>query len=47
MVIKASEMNPLEPCSPAELAVKAGIPTGVLNVAVGTAEAGEALSSHM
>lgn len=47
MITKASEMNPFGTLMAAELAIQAGIPPGVLNVLVGTVEAGEALSHHM
>ncbi|KAJ5638386.1 hypothetical protein N7490_008265 [Penicillium lividum] len=47
IVSKCSEFNPFSSLRLAELAVEAGIPAGVLNVIVGTLEAGAALSSHM
>ncbi|RFU30917.1 hypothetical protein B7463_g5432, partial [Scytalidium lignicola] len=47
LISKASEMNPFSSLMVAELAIQAGIPPGVLNVLIGTAEAGEALSHHM
>lgn len=47
MVSKASEMNPFSTLYMGELAIKAGIPPGVLNVLVAAAEAGVALSSHL
>ncbi|MCJ1302880.1 hypothetical protein MMC08_005685 [Hypocenomyce scalaris] len=47
MISKASEMNPFSTIVLGELAIKAGFPPGTLNVLVGAAEAGVALSSHM
>jgi aldehyde dehydrogenase (NAD+) len=47
IVTKCSEFNPLSSLRLAELAIEAGFPPGVLNVVVGTIEAGETLSSHM
>ncbi|EXJ72569.1 uncharacterized protein A1O5_03715 [Cladophialophora psammophila CBS 110553] len=47
MIAKVSEYNPLSTLIMGELATKAGFPPGVLNVIVGTAEAGIALSHHM
>lgn len=47
MVTKASERNSFSTLYLAELAVKVGIPLGVLIVVVGTVEAWNALSSHM
>lgn len=47
MVSKASEMNPFSTLYIGELAIKAEIPPGVLNVLVAAAEAGIALSSHL
>ena len=47
IVSKCSEFNPLSSLRLAELAIEAGFPPGVLNVIVGTTEAGATLSSHM
>ncbi|EXJ81384.1 hypothetical protein A1O3_07675 [Capronia epimyces CBS 606.96] len=47
LVTKASEFNPFSTLALAELAIAAGIPPGTLNVVVGEAAAGAALSSHM
>ncbi|KEF63107.1 uncharacterized protein A1O9_01083 [Exophiala aquamarina CBS 119918] len=47
MITKASEMNRFASLMVAELAIRAGFPPGVLNVIVGSVEAGEALSHHM
>jgi aldehyde dehydrogenase (NAD+) len=47
MIVKASEFNPFGTLFLGELAIKAGFPPGALNMLVGTAAAGAALSSHM
>jgi aldehyde dehydrogenase (NAD+) len=47
MIVKASEFNPFGTLFLGELAIKAGFPPGTLNMLVGTAAAGAALSSHM
>lgn len=47
MISKASEMNPFSTLVLGELAIEAGMPPGTLNILVGAAEAGNALSSHM
>jgi aldehyde dehydrogenase (NAD+) len=47
MIVKASEFNPFGTLFLGELAIKAGFSPGTLNMLVGTAAAGAALSSHM
>jgi aldehyde dehydrogenase (NAD+) len=47
IISKASEMNPFSTLLLGELAIKAGFPSGALNILVGDVEAGNALSSHM
>ncbi|KAI9744899.1 MAG: hypothetical protein M1818_001824 [Claussenomyces sp. TS43310] len=47
IINKASEMNPFSTLALGELAIEAGFPKGALNVIVGAAAAGQALSSHM
>ena len=48
VVLKPSELTPLTALKMAELAVKAGIPPGVLNVVTGSGPgAGDALARHM
>ncbi|KAL4861474.1 hypothetical protein BDV12DRAFT_191059 [Aspergillus spectabilis] len=47
IITKASEYNPLSTLYLGELATAAGIPAGVVNILVGEAECGEALSRHM
>lgn len=47
IISKASEMNPFSTLILGELAIEAGMPPGTLNILVGAAEAGVALSSHM
>ncbi|KAL6231977.1 hypothetical protein BDW75DRAFT_247554 [Aspergillus navahoensis] len=46
VIVKPSEFNPLSALALGELASKAGIPYGVINVISGAGEAGAALSSH-
>lgn len=46
IVLKPAEQTPLTALFLAELALEAGIPDGVLNVVLGGAEVGSALSSH-
>ncbi|KAJ0418879.1 Aldehyde/histidinol dehydrogenase [Aspergillus carlsbadensis] len=46
IIIKASERHPLSTLALGELANRAGIPAGVINIITGTAEAGIALSEH-
>ncbi|KAI9832292.1 MAG: hypothetical protein M1819_004470 [Sarea resinae] len=46
MISKAAETNPFSTLLLGSLATAAGIPPGVLNILVGTASAGAALSSH-
>jgi betaine-aldehyde dehydrogenase len=45
-VIKPSRLTPLTTVELGKLALEAGIPEGVLNVLVGSAEAGQALTAH-
>lgn len=46
IVLKPAEQTPLTAIYLAELAIEAGIPEGVLNVVLGGAEVGSALSTH-
>ena len=47
LIVKASELNPFSTLFVVSLAIKAGIPPGVINCVTGDAVAGDALAMHM